>query len=78
MVTLINNRDVGQRPRHPEKAHKADTPKLKKPEWIRKVLRALRYLKKRRPLFRKTNSIQFVEKPDARILTSAGLSVMRP
>lgn len=35
MVTLINNRDAGQRPRHPEKAHKADTPKLKKPEWIR-------------------------------------------
>ena len=35
MVTIINNLDVRQRPRHPEKAHKADTPKLEKPEWIR-------------------------------------------
>ena len=31
MVTLIDN----TRPRHPEKAHKADTPVLAKPEWIR-------------------------------------------
>jgi lipoyl synthase len=30
MVTIIDNR-----PRHPEKAHKPDTPVLKKPDWIR-------------------------------------------
>src|ERR1043166_9636394 len=27
--------DITQRPRHPEKAHRADTPVLKKPDWIR-------------------------------------------
>ena len=32
MVTLVDNR---LRPRHPEKAHKPDTPLLRKPEWIR-------------------------------------------
>ena len=32
MVTLL---DSANRPRHPEKAHKADTPMLRKPEWIR-------------------------------------------
>ena len=31
MVTLIDN----TKPRHPEKAHRADTPVLKKPDWIR-------------------------------------------
>ena len=31
MVTLVDNRT----PRHPEKAHKPDTPVLKKPDWIR-------------------------------------------
>jgi len=31
MVTLLDNRT----PRHPEKAHKPDTPVLKKPDWIR-------------------------------------------
>ncbi|MFO1089958.1 MAG: lipoyl synthase [Hyphomicrobiales bacterium] len=31
MVTVLDS----QRPRHPEKAHKPDTPVLKKPEWIR-------------------------------------------
>jgi lipoic acid synthetase len=30
MVTVIDNR-----PRHPEKAHKPDTPMLRKPDWIR-------------------------------------------
>ncbi len=30
MVTIIDNR-----PRHPEKAHKPDTPVLRKPDWIR-------------------------------------------
>ncbi len=39
MVTLIDNleRPVGGaiRPRHPEKAHRPDSPVLKKPEWIR-------------------------------------------
>lgn len=35
MVTLINNRSGIDRPRHPEKAHKADTPQLDKPHWIR-------------------------------------------
>jgi lipoic acid synthetase len=32
MVTLL---DTKEKPRHPEKAHKPDTPILKKPEWIR-------------------------------------------
>jgi lipoic acid synthetase len=32
MVTLL---DQKARPRHPEKAHRPDTPILKKPEWIR-------------------------------------------
>src|SRR5260221_4688486 len=27
--------DASSRPRHPEKAHRADAPALKKPEWIR-------------------------------------------
>jgi lipoyl synthase len=31
MVTIIDNRP----PRHPEKAHKPDTPVLRKPDWIR-------------------------------------------
>jgi lipoyl synthase len=31
MVTVLDK----QRPRHPEKAHRPDTPVLKKPEWIR-------------------------------------------
>ena len=32
MVTLLDNKE---KPRHPEKAHKPDTPILRKPEWIR-------------------------------------------
>ena len=32
MVTLVDSKP---KPRHPEKAHKPDTPILKKPEWIR-------------------------------------------
>ena len=32
MVTIIDN---AARPRHPEKAHRADTPMLRKPDWIR-------------------------------------------
>ena len=32
MVTVLDNRI---RPRHPEKAHRPDTPVLRKPEWIR-------------------------------------------
>jgi lipoyl synthase len=32
MVTILDNT---ARPRHPEKAHKPDTPLLRKPEWIR-------------------------------------------
>jgi lipoic acid synthetase len=32
MVTLVDNR---VRPRHPEKAHRPDTPLLRKPDWIR-------------------------------------------
>ncbi len=32
MVTIL---DAKEKPRHPEKAHKPDTPILKKPEWIR-------------------------------------------
>ncbi len=37
MVTLIDTTDAPapQRPRHPEKAHRPDTDRLKKPEWIR-------------------------------------------
>ena len=39
MVTLINTleRPAGEaaRPRHPEKAHRPDSPVLRKPEWIR-------------------------------------------
>jgi lipoyl synthase len=34
MATLIDN-SGGTRPRHPEKAHKVETPILRKPEWIR-------------------------------------------
>lgn len=34
MVTIIDTR-AESRPRHPEKAHKPDTPKLPKPDWIR-------------------------------------------
>ena len=37
MVTLVDNRT----PRHPEKAHKPDTPVLKKPDWIRVRLPAV-------------------------------------
>jgi lipoic acid synthetase len=33
MVTLLDNRDAT--PRHPEKAHRPDTPVLRKPAWIR-------------------------------------------
>ncbi|PZF76956.1 lipoyl synthase [Aestuariivirga litoralis] len=32
MVTIVDNKP---KPRHPEKAHKPDTPILRKPEWIR-------------------------------------------
>ena len=32
MVTVVDNKP---KPRHPEKAHRPDTPILKKPEWIR-------------------------------------------
>jgi len=32
MVVVL---DTTQRPRHPEKAHRPDTPQLKKPDWIR-------------------------------------------
>ena len=43
MVTLVDNtskdegsgKDVGQQPRHPEKASRPDSPVLKKPDWIR-------------------------------------------
>ena len=31
VLDLLNN----PRPRHPEKAHRPDTPQLKKPDWIR-------------------------------------------
>jgi lipoic acid synthetase len=32
-MTVVH--DVGNRPRHPEKAHRPDTPAAKKPDWIR-------------------------------------------
>ena len=35
MVTLVDLRSRGQRPRHPEKAHRPDQPMPAKPEWIR-------------------------------------------
>lgn len=35
MVTLLDTRTDTTRPRHPEKAHRADTPVLRKPDWIR-------------------------------------------
>src|SRR5687767_11937519 len=39
MVTLIDTQErtagITPRPRHPEKAHRADSPVLKKPDWIR-------------------------------------------
>ena len=37
MVTLIDRRDgeAETRPRHPEKAHRPDSPVLRKPDWIR-------------------------------------------
>lgn len=34
MVTIINAR-AGEKPRHPEKAKRPDTPVMRKPEWIR-------------------------------------------
>ena len=34
MVTVLDTRSK-ERPRHPEKAHRPDTPVLRKPEWIR-------------------------------------------
>ncbi|MEX0628872.1 MAG: lipoyl synthase, partial [Cucumibacter sp.] len=34
MVTLIDN-EAPVRPRHPEKAHRPDTPVQRKPDWIR-------------------------------------------
>ena len=34
MVTIINNREGGA-VRHPEKAHRPDTPVQRKPAWIR-------------------------------------------
>ncbi|MEM0907380.1 MAG: lipoyl synthase [Pseudomonadota bacterium] len=33
MVTIVNR--IGEQPRHPEKAHRPDTPIARKPEWIR-------------------------------------------
>ena len=35
MATLIDNTAEARKARHPEKAHKADTPLLRKPDWIR-------------------------------------------
>ena len=35
VVVLDTVNDSPKRPRHPEKAHRADTPALKKPDWIR-------------------------------------------
>jgi lipoyl synthase len=35
LTTLIDNRADARKARHPEKAHRADTPILRKPDWIR-------------------------------------------
>ena len=35
VVVLDTVKDPSKRPRHPEKAHRPDTPALKKPDWIR-------------------------------------------
>ncbi|WP_421850212.1 lipoyl synthase [Oricola sp.] len=36
MVTVVDMRNTGSRPRHPEKAHRPDQPvQMKKPDWIR-------------------------------------------
>src|ERR1700757_2187560 len=35
VVVLDTVNDPPKRPRHPEKAHRPDTPALKKPDWIR-------------------------------------------
>jgi lipoic acid synthetase len=35
MAVLIDTISAAGRPRHPEKAHRADTPSLRKPDWIR-------------------------------------------
>ena len=35
MPTLVNNKDGAERPRHPEKQGRGDTPLLRKPPWIR-------------------------------------------
>ncbi|MCH9809453.1 MAG: lipoyl synthase [Alphaproteobacteria bacterium] len=35
MVTILDTRKAGPQPRHPEKAHRPDTPVQKKPSWIR-------------------------------------------
>jgi lipoic acid synthetase len=35
MVTILDTRNKGGAPRHPEKAHRPDTPVMRKPEWIR-------------------------------------------
>ncbi len=35
MATVIDMRDGAAKPRHPEKAHRPETPLLRKPDWIR-------------------------------------------
>ncbi len=35
MAVLIDTISAAARPRHPEKAHRPDTPALRKPDWIR-------------------------------------------
>jgi lipoic acid synthetase len=57
MVTVLDT----QRPRHPEKAHRPDTPVLKKPEWIRVKAPGSRVYEETRQIVREGNLVTVCE-----------------
>ncbi len=70
MVTLIDKRDGA--PRHPEKAHRPDTPVQRKPAWIRVKAPAHEAMRIRRRLSARTGCIRCARRRAARISASAG------
>ncbi|MGE0233455.1 MAG: lipoyl synthase [Flavobacteriaceae bacterium] len=60
MVTLIDTTRQ-ERPRHPEKAHRADTPLLRKPEWIRVKAPTSRGYQETRQIVRENNLVTVCE-----------------
>lgn len=60
MVTLLDTVSA-ERPRHPEKAHKADQPVLKKPDWIRVRASASPVFNKTRDIVRENNLVTVCE-----------------